>query len=186
VAVVAVCLLLPLLKSPFFDIFWLVISPLKCSSNPLHVCRLNSSPHMWVYLVYLQIWTGHIPIFHHFPSFSIIFHHFPSFSTGQHMVKTWSACSYRGMVIPVIPVIPGCSVRSLRPRWCKSYRCDQQHPQQAPNDRPIDPLGFLGIDQVDDFSMMSSVSGTGQWGILGVFLMYWKCWEIGRFPTYRL
>ena len=31
----------------------------------------------------------------------------------------------------------------------------------------IDPLGFLGIDQVDDFSMMSSVSG--QWGILGVF-----------------
>ena len=80
----------------------------------------------------------------YFPSFSMIFHDFPSFSTGQHMVKTWSACSYsyRGMVIPVIPVIPGCSVRSLRPRWCKSYRCDQQHPCWGPKWSTHRPIGI--------------------------------------------
>ena len=131
----------------------------------------RSYPHFPSFSIIFHHFPSFSIMVHHFPSFSMIFHDFPSFSTGQHMVKTWSAWSYsyRGMVIPVIPVIPGCSVRSLRPRWCKSYRCDQQHPCWGPKWSTHRPIG-ISWDWPSRwlfYDMMSSVSG--QWGILGVF-----------------
>ena len=104
----------------------------------------------------------------HFPSFSIIFHR----SThGQNLVSIFLPGDGHPSH-PSDPSDPG-SVRSLRPRWCKSYRCDQQHPQQAPNDRPIGiswdwPSRWLFYDEFCFWAM----------GYLGSF--FWCTGSAGR------
>ena len=74
----------------------------------------------------LQIWTGHIPIFH------IIFHHFPR-------VNTWSK---PGQHVPSHPSDPGMQRQEPSPKVMQvlQVRPAEAPPNgQAPNDRPLDP-----------------------------------------------